>query len=65
MFMTPCQIVGQDRERHFGGDLRKRFGEEVRRPHARLHRTEGMLDCFATLAHRFRVCVEALLHSLE
>src|SRR5262249_13132604 len=61
----PCQIVGQDRERHFGGDFRKRSGEEVRRPHAGLHGTEGMLDCLATLAHRFWVCVKALLHSLE
>ena len=30
-----------------------------------LHRTEGMFDCLATLAHRFWVCVKALLHSLE
>src|SRR6201993_3249798 len=24
-----------------------------------------MLDCLSTLTHRFRICVEALLHSLE
>ena len=30
-----------------------------------LHRTEGTFDCLATLAHRFWVCVKALLHSLE
>jgi hypothetical protein len=60
----PCQIIGQHRECHFSGYFWKRFGEEVCRSHAGLHRAEGMLDCLATLAHRFRVCIEALLHSL-
>ena len=26
---NPCQIVGQNRESHFGGYFWKRFGEEV------------------------------------
>ena len=28
----PCQIIGEDRESHFGGYFWKRFGEEVCRP---------------------------------
>src|SRR5258705_9671811 len=61
----PCQIIGQDRESHLGGYFWKRFGEEVCRPHAGLHRAERMLDCLATLAHGLWVCIKALLHSLE
>ena len=26
----PCQIIGQNRERHLGGSFRKRFSQEVR-----------------------------------
>ena len=37
----------------------------VRRLHASVHRAERMLDCLAALAHRFRVCIEALLHGFE
>src|SRR6202007_495932 len=61
----PCQIIGQNRESHLGGYFWKCFCEEVRRSHARLHRSERMLDCLSTLAHRFGVCVEAPLHGLE
>src|SRR5258708_23307047 len=61
----PCQIIGQDRESHLGGYFWKRFGEEVCRPHAGLHRAERMLDCLATLAHGLSVCIKALLHSFE
>ena len=57
----PRQIVGQDRESHFGGHFRKRFGEEVRRSHAGLHRAERMLDCLSTPAHGLWVCIKALL----
>jgi hypothetical protein len=45
--------------------FRKRFGQEVRRPHAGFHRAERMLDCLPALAHRFGVCIKALLHSFE
>lgn len=61
----PCQVVSQDGECHLSGDLRKGFGEEVRRSHAGFQRAERMLDCFSTLAHRFWVCVKALLYSLK
>jgi hypothetical protein len=61
----PCQITGQDRKCHFSGYFWKRFGEEVCRSHAGLHRAERMLDCLSTLAHGLWVCVEALLHSFE
>src|SRR5262249_61195888 len=61
----PCQIIGQDRESHLGSYFGKRFGEEVCRSHAGLHRAERMLDCLATLAHGLWVCIKALLHSLE
>src|SRR6266481_5003855 len=60
-----CQIIGQDRESHLGGYFWKRFGEEVCRSHAGLHRAERMLDCLATQAHGLWVCIKALLHSLE
>jgi len=39
----PCQIVGQDRECHFSGHLRKRFGEEVCRSHAGRARSEPLV----------------------
>ena len=61
----PGEIVGEDMERHFGSDLRQTLHEEVRRPHPHLQRTKGMLGCLATLAHRVRVLIEALLHGLE
>src|SRR5262249_21358936 len=50
---------------HLGGDLGQRFGEEVRRPHARLHRAERMLDRLAPLAHGLRVRIETLLYGVE
>src|SRR5258705_12154033 len=61
----PCQIIGQDRESHLGGYFWKRFGEEVCRSHAGLHRAERMLDRLATLAHGERVRIKALLHGIE
>ena len=61
----PCQIIGEDRESHFGGYFWKRFGEEVCRPHAGFHRAERILDRLATLAHGLWVCIKALLHGLE
>jgi hypothetical protein len=33
--------------------------------YAGFHDAERMLDCFATLTHGVRVCIEAMLHSLE
>src|SRR6516162_802123 len=45
----PGQIIGEDREGHLGGHLWKRFGQEVRRPHACFHRAERMFDCLSTL----------------
>lgn len=61
----PCQIIGQNRESHLGSYFWKRSGQEVRRSDAGLHRAERMLDCLSTLAHRFWVCIKALLHGLE
>src|SRR6267143_89916 len=61
----PCQIIGQDRKSHLGGYFWKRFGEEVCRSHAGLHRAERMLDRLATLEHGLWVCIKALLHSFE
>ena len=61
----PGQIIGQDRKCHFGGNFWKRFRQEVCSSHARLHRAERMLDCLPTLAHRFGVCIKALLHRVE
>jgi len=61
----PCQIIGQDRESHLGGYFWKRFGEEVCRSHAGLHRAERMLDRLATQPHGLWVCIKALLHSFE
>src|SRR5206468_9309561 len=55
----------EDRESHLGGYFWKRFGEEVCRSHAALHRAERMLDRLATQAHGLWVCIKALLHSFE
>jgi hypothetical protein len=65
MFMTRVRVVGQDRESHLGSYFWKRFGEEVGRSHAGLHRAERMLDRLATQAHGMRVCIKAPLHSFE
>jgi hypothetical protein len=47
MLMTVSDYgPGRDRESHLGGYFWDRFGEEVRRSHADLHRAERMLDCF-------------------
>src|SRR2546429_2492970 len=61
----PCQVIGQDRESHLGGYFWKRFGEEVCRPHAGLHRAERMLDRLATQAHGLGCGIKTLLHSFE
>src|ERR1700730_17824779 len=61
----PCQVIGEDRESHLGGYFWKRFGEEVCRPHAGLHRAERVLDGLSTLAHGLWVCIKALLHSFQ
>src|SRR4029077_19225576 len=65
MCQDPCQIVGKDRERHLGGYLWKRFGQEVRRPHPGLHGAERMLDGLPTLAHGLWICIKAPLHGFE
>jgi len=65
MFITPGQIVGEHVQRHLGGDLGQTLHQEVRRPHPHLQRAKGMFGRLATLAHRLRVPVEALLHSLQ
>ena len=59
------QIIGEDREGHFGGYLRERFGQEVRRSHAGFHRPERMFDCLPPLPHGLRVVVEAPLHLFQ
>jgi hypothetical protein len=61
----PCQIIGQNRESHLGGYFWKRFGQEVRRSHAGLHRAERMFDGLSTLAHGVWIRIEALLHGFE
>src|SRR5512133_4096449 len=61
----PRQIIDVDGESHLGSYFWKRFGEEVCRSHAGLHRAERMLDRLATLAHGLWVCIKALLHSFE
>ena len=63
--LAVSEIVGQNRESHLGDHFWKRFGEEVRRSHAGLHRAERMFESLSPLAHRLWVCVEALLHSFE
>jgi hypothetical protein len=64
MFMTR-QIMVENRESHLGGYFWKRFSQEMRRPHAGVHRAERMLDRLAALAHGLWVCIKALLHSLK
>jgi hypothetical protein len=59
------EAVRQDRQRHLGCNLRHRAREEVRRAHASLDRTEGMLDGVAPPPHSVRIGVEAPLHSFE
>jgi hypothetical protein len=61
----PRCIAPEPQESHFGGYFWKRFGEEVRRSHASLHRSERMLDCLSTLTHGLWICIKALLHGLE
>src|SRR5579872_3149123 len=65
MFNTRVRRVGEDCKRHFGCDLRKRPDEEVRRTHARVHRTKRMFDGLAALTHGFLVRIKALLHGFE
>ena len=57
--------MGEDRESHLGGYFWKRFGKEVCRSHAGLHRAERMLDRLATQALGLWVCIKALLHRVE
>src|SRR5580700_4223447 len=61
----PCQIIGQNRECHLGGYFWKRFGQEVRRPHAGFHRTKRMFDGLPPLPHGLRVVVEAPLYLFQ
>src|SRR4030095_9641287 len=58
-------MIGKNRESHLCGYFWKRFGEEVCRSHAGLHRAERMLDRLPTLAHGLWGCIKALLHSFE
>src|SRR5262245_31577901 len=60
----PRQIVGENAERHLGGDFRQCLCQEVRRAHARLDRAEGVLDRLAPLAHRLWILVESALQRL-
>ena len=52
------QIIGQNREGYLSGYFWESFGQEVRRSHACLHRSERMLDGLATKAHRGRAKAE-------
>ena len=49
--MNPCEIVGQDVQRHLGGDLGETLNQEVRCPHPHLQSAEGMFDDLPTLPH--------------
>jgi hypothetical protein len=65
MFITRVRFISQNRECHLGGYFWKRFGEEVCRSYAGLHRAERMLDYLSTLAHASgfassRCCVNRL-----
>jgi hypothetical protein len=59
------EILGEHVQGHLGGDLRQALHQEVSCPHPHLQRGEGMLDRLATLAHRLRIGIETLLHSIE
>ena len=59
------QIVGQDAQRHLGGDLGKRLHQEVSCAHAHLHGPERVLGGLTPRAHSARIFVEPLLHRLE
>src|SRR5450755_3969624 len=59
----PRQVVGQSRKSQLGGDFWKCFGQEVCRPHSRLHRAEWMLDGLATLAHSEQTSGSSCLRS--
>ena len=45
------EIVGEHVQRHLGGDAWQRLHQEVRCPHPRLDRAEGVLDRLAPLPH--------------
>ena len=59
------EIVGEHMQRHLGGNLRQALHQKVRRTHPHLERAEGALDRLTTHAHRLRVLIETLLHSVE
>ena len=59
------QIVGQDMQRHFGGDHWQRLHQEVGCAHPGLDRAERVLDRLAPLAHLLWMFVEPALHRLE
>ncbi len=59
------QVVGQDVQGHFGGDLFQRLHLEVGRAHLELDGAEGMLDRLSPLVHLLLVLVEPLLDGLE
>jgi hypothetical protein len=61
----PFHIVGQDVQCHFGADVFERFHLEVRRPHPRLYRSEGVLDSLAAHAHLVWVPIKPRLHGLK
>src|SRR5262249_55826072 len=62
-----CEIIGEDVQRHFAGDVGQTFHQEVRRAHAGFDRAEGVLDRLAPRPHGVRICIEPsldLLHDL-
>ena len=61
----PDQIISEDVQRHFRGDVGKPFHEELRGAHPRLDRAEGMFDGFSARAHAARIGVEPTLNLLD
>ena len=59
------QIVGQNMQRHFGGDHRQRLHQEVGCSHPGLDRAERVFDRLAPLPHLLWMLVEAALHRLK
>src|SRR5579863_599515 len=56
------QIVGEDVQCHFGGDLRQALHQEVSCAHPHLQRAERMLHRLASLTHFLWMFVEPALH---
>lgn len=59
------EIVRENVQRHFGGDLRQGLHQEVCRAHSGLHGSEWMLDRLTPLPHGVGIGVETLLDGFQ